>query len=639
METGEDRTRSKDPVSAVVPVELIGEGLLLAALVVAPWVYGAVEDSVRYALCAVLLVAGGLFLWPDLRRRELPRGIGAALAFPAFAIAQIALGQSVAPLLTIEASMVGFSMAMVWAAVDGRSGSTSTNTSRRLAWALLLVCVSESAFAAFQWSTDRRLLFGQRSELQTMPFGSYVNHNNFAGLVSLGVPLAIAMAIGDLRRSGKLTPRGLGLMGLACGLAITVLASGSRGGAVALVFGLAVLAWISGHLLRKEPRGIASRDADRRPARNDENGHRSWLGPLAIGAGVLLIAVLAVPVSTRTRLVTLFDKGGSMNYRVDMGLAALRTFSSRPLLGSGLGAFGDAAAPFKQGHGDVRSERAEADLIEFAVEGGAVLMVALLLFGRFVWRSASKQMVEGRDRSGRWLRAGALAACATMLFHALFDFGFRIPANALAFAVLLGIATAGSEAAPARSNLRRFALLALLVVLGAACAYRSLGAARERAAVARTSPESRLDALQSLVDAHPYLDNARRQRGLAWMALAYSRGRYDPQRLQRALVDLQAVVDARPQWAEARADLGWVKYTQGRTGEAKAELFKASRFDPTHLGVGIAYAQVLAWSGDAWAATEEVSRLRTMNPGWSRARARELVSSWTKDSSILANIP
>ena len=233
----------------------------------------------------------------------------------------------------------------------------------------------------------------------------------------------------------------------------------------------------------------------------------------------------------------------------------------------------------------------------------------------------------------------ALSACATMLFHALFDFGFRIPANALAFAVLLGIATAGSGGAPARGSLRGHALLSLLAVLALACGYRSLGAARERAALARNSPESRLDALQSLVDAHPYLDQARRQRGLAWMALAYSHGRYDPQRLQRAHADLQAVVNARPQWAEARADLGWVKYTQGRSGEAKAEMFKASRFDPTHVGVGIAYAQVLAWSGDPWAATEEVSRLRTMNPGWSRASARELASSWTRDSSILAKIP
>jgi hypothetical protein len=64
-----------------------------------------------------------------------------------------------------------------------------------------------------------------------------------------------------------------------------------------------------------------------------------------------------------------------------------------------------------------------------------------------------------------------------------------------------------------------------------------------------------------------------------------------------------------------------------------------SRFDPTHVGVGIAHAQVLAWTGDTPAAVEELARLRTINPAWSQASARELASSWTQDPSILANIP
>ncbi len=624
MGSDEDRTASDPPIGGGVPLELIGEGVLLTAIVVAPWVYGSVEDSARYALCAVLIVASGLCLWPDLRQRLLPRGARVALAFPALALAQVMLGQSLAPALTIEAAIVGFAMAMVWAAIDARGGSTSTHTSRRLAAALLLVCASEAAFAAFQWSTDRTMLFGQKGGLQTMPFGSYVNHNNFAGLVSLGVPLAIAMAIGDLRRSGKLTPQGLSLIGVACGLAITVLASGSRGGSLALGSGLLALAWISGRVRRKK---------------KHEDTHRPRVGPLAIGAGILLVAALAVPTSTRTRLMGLFDKAGSAGYRVDIGVASLRAFAHRPVLGSGLGAFADAAAPFKTGHGDVRSERAEADLVEFAVEGGLVLLAGLILFGLFAWKSAHHEMVHGRDRSGRWLRAGALAASITMLFHSFFDFGFRIPANALAFAVVLGIATAGSSGVRPSTRLRCGAFIWLIGLLALASAYRSIAAARELAAMARTSPESRLDALQSLVDAHPYLDAARRQRGLTWIALAYSRGQYDTTRLQRAHADLQAVVDARPQWGEARADLASVKYYEGKTDEAKAEMRQATRFDPTHIGVGIAYAQMLAWSGEIAGAMGELARLRRANPAWSQASARDLAASWTQDAAFLRNIP
>lgn len=604
-----------------VPVELIGEGLLLTALVTAPWIYGSVEDSVRYALCAVLFLAAALFAWPDLRAGVAPRGMRFALAFPLLGLAQVVTRQSVAPWFTVEAVLVGFAMATVWAVIDGRAGSSSTDTSRRLAWGLLAVCASESMFAAVQWSTDRRALFGAKSELQTMPFGSYVNHNNFAGLVSLGVPLALAMAIGDVRRSGRLTPRGLGLVGLACGLAIAVVASGSRGGVAALIGGLCVLALLSGSLLQRQPRASA------------------WLGPIAAAVLMLVVAAFAAPAHTRTRLMTLFDAGNSVGYRIDIAVAGLRAFAQRPLLGSGMGAFADAAAPFKTGYGDVRSERAEADLVEFLVEGGVALVLLVSVFARFAWREASREMTKGRGRSSRWLRAGAVAACSTMLLHSFFDFGFRIPANALAFAVLLGIATAGAPSAATTPSRLTSALIPLLALASAACAYRSLGAAGERAALARSTPESRLDALDGLVNAHPYLDRARRQRALSWMSLAYSRGSYDPARLERARRDLEAVMALRPQWGEARADLAWVKYYSGHGADALADMRLAAGLDPTHMGVGIAYAQVLAWTGDIAAALREVARLRKMNPAWSRASARDLASSWTTNPVMLSDVP
>lgn len=624
MEEAPDRAEFAHEARFRVPVELIGEGLLVTALVLAPWVYGAVEDSVRYALGAVLLLASGLFLWPDLREGRLGRGLVIASSVLALAIVQITLRQSVAPILTMETAMVAFAMAVVWASVDARTASTSILTGRRLAWALLLVCASESAFAAYQWSTDRTALFGQKGGLQTMPFGSYVNHNNFAGLVSLGVPLSVAMAIGDVRRSGQLTPQGLGLMGLACGLAISVFASSSRGGVVALMGGLSVLAFLATRSSR------ADNTDRRRPA---------WLAPLVVGLVIVAIAVAAVPKATRARLASVFEKSASTGYRVDIAFASGRAFLNQPLIGSGLGAFADAVTPFKSGHGDVRSERAEADLIEFVVEGGVVLTIGLLLFGRWAWWSARLEMERGRGRSGKWLRVGALASCATMLFHSLFDFGFRIPANALAFAVLLGLATASSEDVPARSRVRGGAFVVLLAALMLACVYRSMGAAGEKAALARTSPESRLDALQPLVDAHPHLETARRQRGLAWLALAYSRGQYDAARLERAEADLVTVVKTRPQWGEARSDLGFVKYCQGRIDEAKVEMAEAARLDPTHMGVGIAYAQVLAWSGNIQEAVGEIGRLRRINPGWSRESATDLVNSWGQGSTFSANVP
>jgi hypothetical protein len=159
------------------------------------------------------------------------------------------------------------------------------------------------------------------------------------------------------------------------------------------------------------------------------------------------------------------------------------------------------------------------------------------------------------------------------------------------------------------------------------------GSGRREGGAGRTSPESRLDALQPLVDAHPYLETARRQRGLAWLALAYSHGQYDATRLQRAEADLAAVVKTRPQWGEARSDLGFVKYCQGRIDEAKVEMAEAARLDPTHMGVGIAYAQVLAWSGDTKRLWQKL-RAAANEPGLVARKCRDLVNSWGQGSTF-----
>jgi hypothetical protein len=205
--------------------------------------------------------------------------------------------------------------------------------------------------------------------------------------------------------------------------------------------------------------------------------------------------------------------------------------------------------------------------------------------------------------------------------------------------VLLGIATAALEPANARSQLGGRALLVLFAMAALMAVHASIGAAGERAAISRKTAESRLAALQPLVERHPYLENARRQRALAWTVLAYRSDGYEKTRLSRAARDLERVLETRPWWGEAHADLAWVKYVEGKPSEARREMEKATQYDPTHIGVGIASAQLFVWSGDTPSAISELVRLRKLNPLWSRERAREIAAAWTSDTKLLAEIP
>lgn len=588
-----------------------GEALLVLCLVGAPWFLGGASDAVRYAIAATVLASAGLAILPLSYAGFWPRRTLWGLALPAFAVVQLAAGSSAAPVATFEAALVAAGASAAWLAVDARAGHDVTRWGRALAAAIVAVCLSQALFAAVQWSGDPRSLFGRVSDLQTMPFGSYVNHNNFAGLVLLGAPLALGLGFGDIRRSGRLTPLGLLLLSVAAILMIAIAGSGSRGGIIALAVGLATF-------------------AVRAPVRH-RPGFR-WI--LALGTlAVIGVAIASVSRPIRDRFADF--GGGSATYRVEMARAAAEAFASRPGLGAGLGAFGDFVTPFKRGFGDVRSDRAEADLIEVPVEIGLVGMVALAAFIREVFRAAA---VTDRSRSARWLRAGAFTSCAAMIAHTAFDFGFRLPANALVFAVALGLATASPEGHHVRAR-GAMALPVLFGLLSLLAAYRGLGARAAEAALSQASPEGRLQALDDVLRVHPYLDGARRQRALAWMNLAYSKGRYDGSRLERAEQDFAVVLRLRPQWGLAWADRGWNAYFRGDNARAREYFARAASLDPTHVGIGTSRAQFLVWAGSIVEAVEEVRRLRLAERAWSREAARRLVASWTHDSALLASIP
>src|SRR5262249_23080988 len=193
-------------------LEAVAEALLLLAVLVAPWMYGGAADAVRYGLAAAVLLAVALsataraFAGAGLPRLGLPAG-----ALVALGPLQMAVGATAAPQWTAEATLV--TAAMMGALVFWSERARDRAAALRLAVAVLAVCAAEAVFGAVQWSLAPDRIYGQATPIVTTPFGSYVNHNHFAGLMEMGVVLAIAMAVGLSRRGGA-TPGVVGLAGL-----------------------------------------------------------------------------------------------------------------------------------------------------------------------------------------------------------------------------------------------------------------------------------------------------------------------------------------------------------------------------------------------------------------------------------------
>jgi tetratricopeptide (TPR) repeat protein len=396
----------------------------------------------------------------------------------------------------------------------------------------------------------------------------------------MGIVLTAAMALGLARLRGGATPGVVGLAGLAFGLVAVHVASRSRGGLVALLAGLLV----AGVLWAR--------------AASHRGGTRLRVAPLVVGVLIVLAFGLAVvPDNTRAHLATIFrgrvDASG--DYRLDVARDTVRLWAAHPVLGAGLGAYADAFPAFKRAHGEVRTTHAEDDALELVAETGLAGIAIAVWLAALIIRGLLVRLRQGRDPFRKSIAVGAAGAIAALAVHSLFDFNLRLPANALVFASLLGLAASPREPAR-RVGGRALPAVATLVLaaLAVASAWRAAGAVALERALRDTDPQMRVAALDRVVARHPYLADAYRARAIAWRDLAIGRTGFAGPRLDRAERDLHSALRLRPSWGEAWADLGWTRWMRGDFAGARAAMDRALSLDRTHPHITRSHAQLLA---------------------------------------------
>jgi O-antigen ligase len=198
---------------------------------------------------------------------------------------------------------------------------------------------------------------------------------------------------------------------------------------------------------------------------------RSRTGIFSILVSLILMALLGQLGGGRRiwMVITLFVIAGAMSYAIWIGLdpvfSRFETITSTslegpagrlaiwkqasgilrnyPALGTGLGTFGIAFRRYQTTSLDFFVDHAHNDYLEVAADTG--ILGAALLFIPIMGLLVKMIMSYGEARSA--YRRSVLLACiggtAALLIHSATDFNLQIPANALLFAVVLGI---GSKA-------------------------------------------------------------------------------------------------------------------------------------------------------------------------------------------------
>jgi O-antigen ligase len=327
-----------------------------------------------------------------------------------------------------------------------RSLGQERGSRRRLMSWLLILGGFEALYGLVQYLSGWQQIFAyvKKYNLEEAT-GTYINRNHYAGFLEMIIPFSIALVLYEhskLSRLGLLTARWKGLlargnlsrMGLwlfaVIVMAAALLSSRSRMGIIAAVSSIAVMSVFSGF--------------QRRSA--------AWLAALIMICVTVLVLWIGAG-SALARFGSISNEYVSSNdSRLSLWRDTARLVGAHPLIGSGLGTFPVAFTAVQSTFLGKFVNHAHNDYLELASDLG--IPAALLFFGSVVLllgRMARKTLSSeaGFDRA---VALGCLGSIAAILLHSLTDFNLYIPANAMLFSLILGLAAAICAAEPARKQ-------------------------------------------------------------------------------------------------------------------------------------------------------------------------------------------
>jgi len=333
----------------------------------------------------------------------------------------------------------------------------SARRKSNLVLALMLLGGFEAAYGLVQYLTGWQKIFTYtKIDYRNDATGTYINHNHYAGFIELTLPLVIASVFYFFqlwseargRRAGPGTRTSAGIQSLlylflALMMVVAVLCSHSRGGilgaGISVMF-VAVLALIV--VLAKQ---------------------RAGGGVWALGVMLFLTCVVCYglwigldPVLSRFEII--HDPGYlEAEGRLGVWRSAVRLVHDYALTGTGLGTFGLGFRHYQTTGLNFFFDHAHNDYLEFASDTGLTGAALLFLPILYLLVKMVISLLKDPRRYRRAVTLGCVGSTLGLLIHSVMDFNLQIPANALIFAIILGIGykaaclePRGSEAAEAR---------------------------------------------------------------------------------------------------------------------------------------------------------------------------------------------
>jgi O-antigen ligase len=361
------------------------------------WSVGAFEVGV-FLLAASRLVLFGRLGEAKTKQAWVP--LLSLLVVPVLGVAQLLCGLSSYPYVTKLSVLAWTSTFCVFWMVSTLDPEEATWFRRGMLWFSFVV----AAVAVLQIFTSAGAVFWIfPTEYKDSVLGPFVSRNQWGAFVEIGLPMALYQALRS-RRHGFL----YGAM--AATLFASVVAGASRAGTA-----LCTLAIVAVPLLARR-KGVLHQGG-------------GWLL-----ARILAMAAAFVLVVGPGAVWDRFFQPDPYALRREFLLSSLAMIKQHPLTGFGLGTWATVYPQFALVDPGLWANRAHNDWIQWAVEGGGVLLTAWAVIAAWAARRAIRTV---------W-GFGVLLVLA----HCWVDYPFSLPALAAWITAVLGLLAASPKAEP-----------------------------------------------------------------------------------------------------------------------------------------------------------------------------------------------
>ncbi|HEY1677597.1 MAG TPA: O-antigen ligase family protein [Candidatus Sulfotelmatobacter sp.] len=293
---------------------------------------------------------------------------------------------------------------------------------RRIAIVLAVYGFALAALALVQGiAPNGKLLWIRQPRLGGWIYGPYVNHNHYAGLMELLVPIPLILSLSHLVPERERTAAGVA----AAVMVGTIFLSGSRGGMIAVFVELVAFAVV---LLRQKKVGYRIAVT--------VSAFAVVLVSILVWLGGKQLTTRVSSISTEART----EISGGMRLSIDRD--SLHMFRQKPLLGWGLGTFPVVYPEFRSFYTNFFVNEAHNDYLQLLAEMGSLGFALMLWFLIVLYRRAVRKIGNWTNDVSSAVTLACTLGFTGILVHSCFDFNLQIPANAAIFYVFCSIAAA-----------------------------------------------------------------------------------------------------------------------------------------------------------------------------------------------------